>query len=344
MEGEFVHHTEFDGCGQEAGLDVFRVENFAPVRQDVARDAKSLSLHSGDSYVILHTIERRPGVLRRDIHYWLGLESTQDERGTAALLAVELDDLFGGEPIQYREVERHESERFLKIFEDGLRYVAGGVDSGFTHVSGEVETRVWAVKAHPRFARACPVITAVPATTASFNHGDAFVVDDGKVVTVWRGRGALQRENFAAAAFADTLGRTRVTVNDGDGDEELIEKLGGRDAIAPEADEVQDEEALTVMRAKGAKFGEGAPGAVAKEDLESTEAYIFVSGVLGFVWVGRRVSKQRRRELGVLTERYLSETGAPVDITVQTVREAFEPAEFDALFTGGYKPVLGAFK
>lgn len=93
--------------------------------------------------------------------------------GAAAIFAVELDDFLGGVPVQHREVQEHETSMFLANFPGGtfysdrfpgklktmvfkinysyrligVRYLDGGVASGFKHVDpNHVEKKLLQVK------------------------------------------------------------------------------------------------------------------------------------------------------------------------------------------------------
>lgn len=84
--------------------------------------------------------------LEQHVHFWLGQESSQDEAAVAAYKTVELDDHLGGAPIQHREVQGHESKRFLAYFKGGLRILQGGVATGLNHVTEDTSPKLYLVK------------------------------------------------------------------------------------------------------------------------------------------------------------------------------------------------------
>lgn len=71
----------------------------------------------------------------------------QDEAGTAAIKTVELDAALGGRAVQYREVQGHETEKFLSYFKPCIIPQEGGVASGFKHAEAEEhKTRLFVCK------------------------------------------------------------------------------------------------------------------------------------------------------------------------------------------------------
>lgn len=72
--------------------------------------------HSEDSdQFCFYSLFFRDFISRRIINFWF----LQDEAGSAAIFAVQLDDGLGGVPVQYREVQEHETDKFLSYFKGG---------------------------------------------------------------------------------------------------------------------------------------------------------------------------------------------------------------------------------
>jgi hypothetical protein len=70
----------FVGAGVEAGVQVWRIEALKPVPN---KEACSGKLCVGDSYIVLHSIPTKSGGFDYNLHFWLGAESSQDEKGCA---------------------------------------------------------------------------------------------------------------------------------------------------------------------------------------------------------------------------------------------------------------------
>jgi len=237
--------AEWKGCGQREGIEVWRVENHKatadrPARFGVKKWPKAQygQFFSGDSFIVLRTYKAAgEEELKYDIHFWLGVKTSQDEQGVAAYKTVELDELFRGTPVQYRELQGYESEKFMGLFKGSIKILDGGIESGFNIVKPE-EFRPRLM--HFQSAKGNHVrVAEVKLERASLNNADAFVLDLGLELIQWNGSGCSIREKRRAQeVIAETRtarnGRPKTrTLDEHDDDEPFWLHLGGKGPVGP---------------------------------------------------------------------------------------------------------------
>lgn len=127
------------------------------------------------------------------IFFWLGKDSSQDEQGVAAYKTVELDMSLGDAAIQHREVQGGESDAFLSLFKC-VRYLEGGVATGFKHVDRDAfPTRLLHIKGRRNIR-----VQQVALSGNSLNSGDVFILDAGRFLYQWNGKGSSNVEKTKA--------------------------------------------------------------------------------------------------------------------------------------------------
>ncbi|XP_051893060.1 gelsolin-like [Pristis pectinata] len=340
-----VYHPEFEKAGKEPGLQIWRVEKF-----NLVAVPKNLygDFFTADAYLVMRTIQQRSGGFQYDLHIWLGDSCSQDEKGAAAIFTVQLDDYLDGKPIQYREVQGHESNVFLGNFKSGIKYKAGGVASGFSHVvTNEVKVQRCLQLKGRRVVRA----TEVPLTWDSFNSGDCFIVDLGDEILQWCGSKANKFERLKAACVALCIrdnergGRAHVRVMEEGRELKLLIKVLGPKPDLPEG--TDSDIKVDASNRKLAKLykvshasGEVSISLVSAENpfrqdmLQSEDSFILDNGSNGiiFVWKGKRADPEERKAALKGAEDFISKMGYPKHTQVQILPEFGETPLFKQFF------------
>lgn len=343
-------HTAFANAGRQAGLEIWKIQNFEPIPVPSNEHGK---FYKGDSYIILKTTSDKRNNLSWDIHYWIGSQSTQDESGAAAILTVGLDDKFNGAAIQHREAEGYESAQFLAYFSSALQYLAGGVASGFNHVvtNAGAAKRLIQVKGkrNVRVREVDPLIS-------SMNKGDCFVLDINNDVYIYVGEKAKNVEKLKAVSVAnqvrdqDHRGRARVEILDqyssdvdvqkfftalGSGTKDLVpEESAGGDDLAFEKKEEQTAILSEVTEVGGKVKVVALPRPYQQGQLKPQDSYILdtVSGSI-YVWIGKQSSEKERSEAMSKAQEYLASKKYPSWVHVEKIPQNTEPAIFKQYFT-----------
>ncbi|XP_057413216.1 advillin isoform X2 [Balaenoptera acutorostrata] len=339
--------SAFQAVGNDPGIITWRIEKMELAL--VPLNAHG-TFYEGDCYLILST--RRVGsILSQDIHFWIGKDSSQDEKSCVAIYTTQLDDYLGGSPVQHREVQCHESDTFRGYFKQGIIYKKGGVASGMKHV----ETNTYDVKRllHVKGKRNIRA-TEVEMSWDSFNRGDVFLLDLGKVIIQWNGPESSSRERLKAMLLAKDIrdkergGRAEIGVIEGDEEaaspelmKVLQDTLGRHSIIKPAVpDEIIDQQQksnITLYHVSDSA-GQLAVTEVATRPLvqgllNHDDCYILdQSGTKIYVWKGRGATKVEKQMAMSKALNFIKMKGYPSSTNVETVSDGTESAMFKQLF------------
>ncbi|CAB3986258.1 scinderin isoform 2 [Paramuricea clavata] len=324
------------------GTCIWRIEKMQVVPLDKKKYGQ---FHSGDSYILLYK-NKRAG--EYNVHFWLGKETSRDEAGTAAIKSVELDDCLGGTPVQYREVQEHESKKFLSYFKSGIQYMEGGVATGFKKVEKENIQRLLQVKGgfNPR-------VFTVPCAVSSMNEGDCFILDIGAELMMWSGKQASRREKIKAAEVMrqirddERAGRGALFFIESGEDSpsalKFFENVGNADEVKDAKDGGSDKAAENAPVGLYRVTDSGGDGKVVmskvsnapleQKMLDTKDCFILDTGASGvFVWVGKQATRDERGSSMVKAEGFLAAKGHADWTPITRVIEGAETPLFKSAF------------
>ncbi|KAI3956444.1 hypothetical protein MKX01_016857 [Papaver californicum] len=330
----------FQGAGQKAGMEIWRIENFRPVPVPTSSHGK---FFTGDSYIILKTTALKSGAFRYDIHYWQGKDTSQDEAGTAAMKTVELDAALGGRAVQYREVQGHETAQFLSYFKPCIIPQAGGASSGFKHVLPEEhETRLYVCK-----GKHVVHVKEVAFARSTLNHDDIFILDTKSKIFQFNGSNSSIQERAKALEVVQHIkdtyhdGKCEVAaIEDGRlmSDAETGEFWGFFGGFAPlprktvsEDDKIVEASSPKLLRITKGQTEPVDANPLTRELLDTNHCFILDCGIEVFVWTGRNTSLDDRKTGSTAVEELVRGPDRPKAHVIRVI-EGFETVVFRSKF------------
>ncbi|KAI8850399.1 hypothetical protein BC829DRAFT_389336 [Chytridium lagenaria] len=315
-------------------------------------------LFNGDSYIICYTY-RPPGsgVDRTVSYFWQGSASKITQKGTSAMMTVELSKETSGEFTQIRVPEGKEPKHFLQMFPSNNFIVRkGSIDSEKkkTELSGIVAFDVRTV-----FGGLCKAIEIEPSEMI-FNSNTVYVVTNGSIAFVWEGCHSNKTERAFAKEVStkitsiyskksvQDIENSIITVAEGSQNNEFYSILQNINVAIPVANLVENsrryEPRLFACSATSGMVTIEEVSYFSQEDLDYNICYLLDAYTHIFVWFGTN-SKVNEKVVAMETaEQYsglLENRAKPIILVTYAYSE---PSEFTKQFHGWTKAKVPAEK
>ncbi|CAH0404162.1 unnamed protein product [Chilo suppressalis] len=350
-----MEHPAFSDAGSSPGIEIWGIDKFEPMAVDAKMYGK---FFNADSYIVLKTTGDNKTPYSYDAHFWLGGKTTQDKKGSAAILTVTLDDMLGGRAVHHREVQGHESSKFLGYFKPAIRYLDGGTESGFN----QVEINAGAEKRLLKLSGCNNMrIEEVPAEASSLTKSHCFIleVDHDIFVLMPEGAKALQRRKIISVAndLRDDYHNGRATI-------EIIDEFSSDDDFSQffealgsgSKDELAEDDSTTTY-ARDSMTEVYLFRVIAGDELDlvslskpykqgslsSSEVYILDTPCSGvYIWIGKDVDDDTKKNYNDIVQKYLDSKGYPDWVQVTRVSDGIECSNFKQYFHNWDTVVAGS--
>ncbi|KAK4779797.1 hypothetical protein SAY87_015903 [Trapa incisa] len=332
----------FQGAGTKSGLEIWCIEDLQLVPISKSSYGK---FYSGSAYLILNTVFLKSGHPNHSIHYWQGNEANQEDLVLASDKALELDEALGLCAVQYREVQGHETEKFLSYFRPCLIPVEGKYSSETGNSPGETYRNcLFACKGDHAIH-----VKEVPCCRSCLNHSDVFILDTASKIFLFSGCNSSVQERAKALEVVQYINENKhngncevATIEDGkfvsDPDAgEFWSLFGGyapipRDSPSAFLEEYDSHSTKLFRITLQGKLSEVGVGSLTKEMLEADKCYMLDCDVEVFVWMGRNSLITERRISISATEDFLRSEDRSSGTRVTLLTEGLETAAFRSHF------------
>uniref|UniRef100_A0A8C4LFX8 Villin like n=1 Tax=Equus asinus asinus TaxID=83772 RepID=A0A8C4LFX8_EQUAS len=303
-------------------------------------------------YIVLHVPQSLKATQRvsNDLHYWVGKQAGADAQGAAETFVQHLQEALHDAPVQHREAQEHESDCFRSYFRPGIIYRKGGLACGLKHVETDMYNiqRLLHIQGRKHVSA-----TEVELSWNSFNEGDIFLLDLGKVMIQWNGPKTSIAEKARGLALTCSLqdrergGRAQIGVVDDEVEAtdlmQIMEavlgcRVGNLHTAMPDKSINQLQKANVRLyhvyeKGKDLVVQELATSPLTQDLLQEEDCYILDQGGFKiYVWQGRTSSLQEKKAAFTRALGFIQAKGYPAHTNVEVVNDGAESAAFKQLF------------
>ncbi|XP_022600669.1 advillin-like [Seriola dumerili] len=319
-----------NGTGQ---VEVWRIEDLELVPVDPQWHGY---FYGGDCYLILYTylVNNKQCYL---LYIWQGRHATQDELAASAFQAVDLDQKYGGEPVQVRITMGKEPRHFMAIFKGKMVIFEGGTSR---KGSSDPEPPIRLFQVHGSDPSNTKAIEA-PALATSLNSNDVFLLKSQSGIYLWYGKGSNGDERAMAKEASSVIGQngSEEIVAEGQESTEFWELLGGKAPYASgkrlQQMVLDHEPRLFECSNKTGRFIVTEVVQFTQDDLSEEDVMLLDTWDQVFLWIGKEANEVERKEAVVISQEYLyTHPGdRDQDTPIVMVKQGFEPPTFTGWFT-----------
>ncbi|KAJ3289119.1 hypothetical protein HK104_007716, partial [Borealophlyctis nickersoniae] len=204
--------------GKSEGVTVFRIESLNPA---ILPDDEVGTFCIADCYIILETRSRDDtrsrrrrgygddedsndeGDLEHRIWTWIGSEAEMDKRFCSAMFGVGLRNWLGVKESVQREAENEESAAFLSLFSPQIRYAdpTHATESGLF----VAQTRRYPLRLYRLVGKTSINLLLVEPKYWSLRPGSVFLLDWGREIWQWNGKGATLQHRMKCRMLIDRI-------------------------------------------------------------------------------------------------------------------------------------------
>ncbi|XP_056435256.1 villin-1 [Gadus chalcogrammus] len=322
------HKMVDDGTGE---TEVWRIEDNA--LQSV--DNKWLGhFYGGDCYLILYKYEvnyRHHYIL----YIWQGRHASTAELAASALLAIQLDQQYNGEPVQVRVPMGKEPLHLMAIFKGKMIiYEEGSSREGSAYKPPAV--RLFQVRGTNDFNTQA---IEVSARSACLNSNDVFVLSTENSCFLWYGKGCSGDERLMGKSLADIISRReKLVIAEGQEPDLFWVSLGGKTQYA-NSKRLQDGLNSVTPRLFECSNQTGRFLATEitnfdQEDLDEDDIMLLDIWDMVCLWMGRGANPVEKDAAVTTAQEYLRShpAGRDVDTPIVLIKQGFEPPTFTGWF------------